>query len=637
MCGICGELSLDPDRPASRQAVEAMKAAIVHRGPDSDGTYIVREGYASLGFRRLAIIDLRATANQPMANEDETVHLVFNGEIYNFKELRQGLLARGHRFRSNADSEVILHLYEERGEEAVDALDGMFAFAVLDSRRQRLLLARDRAGKKPLFVYDDGRRLAFASEIRSLLRHPELALEPDPSVFPLYFTYGYVPHPATFYRHVRHVEPGTTLAIDRDGTRRERRYWQLRFPVSGGAAPVDRAEAAVRVRELVTNAVERRLMSDVPLGAFLSGGIDSTIVVGVMSQLMSQPVRTFSIGFAGDEAFDETPIARATAARLGAKHTEFRVTPSAIELLPTLVAHHDGPFADSSAIPTYLVAKLTREHVTVALNGDGGDEVFAGYLRFRAAVAAERVPALAASAASAAVAWLPPPRNERQWTARVRRFARYASLPLDDRLVAWAGVFYDDLDRLLGSAAAAADRHAHLRGSGTIDSRWSPLSRLLAANFHSYLHDDLLVKADRMSMANSLEARSPFLDTALIEYVAQLPDHYKVAGSRTKIILREAFADMLPDQVASRGKTGFGVPLDAWFRGELRGYLHEVLITPRAKAAAYVSQDYVRRLVEEHLSRQANHGHRLWTLLTFENWLEQLPSWRAGANMRASH
>jgi asparagine synthase (glutamine-hydrolysing) len=432
------------------------------------------------------------------------------------------------------------------------------------------------------------------------------------------------------------VDPGTVLSVEGDGTMRTRRYWQLAFPPDGAARRVSRAEAAATVRSLVTDAVARRLVSDVPLGAFLSGGIDSTIVVGVMSQLLTQPVKTFCIGFEGDAAFDETAIARATARRLRTDHTEFRVTPSAIDLLPALVAHHDGPFADSSAIPTYLVSKLTREHVTVALNGDGGDEVFAGYLRFGAAVAAERVPAVAAQAANAAVGLLPSPPNERHWTARVRRFARYAELPLDDRLVAWAGVFYDDLERLLGESARGIDRRTHLR-PGVADPRWSPLSRLLAANFHSYLHDDLLVKADRMSMANSLEARSPFLDRALIDYVATLPDHFKTHGSRTKIILREAFADLLPAEVADRGKTGFGVPLDAWFRGGLRDYVRDVLLSPSARSASYLSMPYVRRLVDEHAEHRANHGHRLWTLLTFENWLQQLPSWRAGSNMRAAN
>jgi asparagine synthase (glutamine-hydrolysing) len=378
----------------------------------------------------------------------------------------------------------------------------------------------------------------------------------------------------------------------------------------------------------VTAAVERRLMSDVPLGAYLSGGIDSTIVVGLMSRLMREPVRTFCIGFEGDEDFDETAVARETAAHFGTRHTEFRVKPSAIDLIDTLVRHYDGPFADSSAIPTYLVATLTRQHVTVALNGDGGDEVFAGYLRFGAALAAERVPAWAAAAAGAVLELAPTPRNERHVITRARRFTRAASLPLQQRPAAWAGAFYDDLDDLLVSGAADVDRDRHLDDLAGIEGA-SPLHQLLAANFHSYLHDDLLVKADRMSMANSLEARSPFLDTALMEYVAMLPGDYTLTGGTTKAILREAFADLVPDRVMRGAKKGFGVPLDAWLRADLRDYVRDTLLSPTARSHEYVRKAYVQQLIDQHHTRQANHGHRLWTLLTLERWLQLLPGWKS--------
>jgi asparagine synthase (glutamine-hydrolysing) len=353
-----------------------------------------------------------------------------------------------------------------------------------------------------------------------------------------------------------------------------------------------------------------------------------------MSQLMGEPVRTFSIGFEGDDAFDETAIARNTAKRFSTRHTEFRVKPSAVELLDTLIYHHDGPFGDSSAIPTYLVSRLTREHVTVALTGDGGDEVFGGYLRFAAALASEHVPPAAARAASAALGLLPTPRNERNRVARARRFARFTSLPLLDRLTAWAAVFYDDVEQLLEPELLArlgtVDRRAHLHQLRGIEGA-SSLNQLLAANFHSYLHDDLLVKADRMSMANSLEGRAPFLDRALIEYVAALPDGYKLRSGTTKAILREAFDEMVPDEVKRGAKKGFGVPIDAWFRGELRSYVQDVLLARTAGMRPYVSDAYVRTLVNDHVSGAANHGHRLWTLLTFERWLGLLPSWRGRA------
>jgi len=632
MCGICGELSFAGHRPVSDRSLVAMSAAIRHRGPDHGATYLSPDAAAGLGFRRLSIIDLRAEANQPIGNEDQAIQLVFNGEIYNFQELRRGLVARGHAFRSNADSEVIVHLYEELGERAIDELDGMFAIGLWDNRTGRLLLARDRAGKKPLFVAHHDERVVFASEIKALAAHPSVELQVDEQTVPSYFLYGYAPHPQTFYQGISHLEPGTLAVFDRGGRRQDRRYWQLTYPPAAGARPPhDHAQCVTRVRELVTDAVRKRLVSDVPLGAFLSGGLDSTIIVGVMSRLSPEPVRTFSIGFDDDPAFDESARAKETARLFGATHTEFRVRPSAIDLLDTLIHHHDGPFADSSALPTYLVAKLTREHVTVAVTGDGGDEVFAGYLRFAAALAAESTPAWL-GALGGVLDVLPKPRNERHLLSRARRFARFMRLPLADRLTAWAGVFYDDLDQLLEPAFAnrvgRIDRANHLRHLGGVDGA-SPLSRLLAANFHSYLHDDLLVKADRMSMASSLEARSPFLDRALMDYVATLPDQDKLNGRTTKAVLREAFADLVPAAVQASPKRGFGVPIDAWFRGELRAYCQDLLLSPSARLRGHVSQSYVRRLVDEHVAHRANHGHRLWTLITFERWLQLLPSWNA--------
>jgi asparagine synthase (glutamine-hydrolysing) len=624
MCGICGEVSAGA---VTEPSLVAMAGSLQHRGPDHGASYVAPGAVAGLGFRRLSIIDLRSAANQPLANEDGSVHLVFNGEIYNFQELRRGLVSRGHAFRSNTDSEVIVHLYEELGDRAIDELEGMFAVALWDAKARKLLLARDRAGKKPLFVWEAPGRVVFGSEIKAIAAHPNVTLEIDEGAVPYYFLYGYVPHPRTFYRGVSHVEPGTVVTFNDHGERTDRRYWQLTFPPQRDASRgYHHRDAVGRVRDLVTAAVQRRLISDVPLGAFLSGGIDSAIVVGVMSRLASAPVRTFSIGFEGDPAFDESAAARATALHFGTDHTEFRVRSSAVDLLDTLVYHHDGPFADSSAIPTYLVAKLTRQHVTVALTGDGGDEVFAGYLRFAAALAAERTPRWAALAAPV-LRVLPQSKNERSGVARAARFLRHMRLPLEDRLTAFAGVFFDDLDRLRDPAVATApiDRRRHLANlpAGGI----SALSRLLSANFHSYLHDDLLVKTDRMTMANSLEARSPFLDRELVEYVAGLPDEDKLSGTTTKVILREAFADLLPAAVMRAPKKGFGVPLDAWFRGELRDLCRDTLLAPTAKLRSFVSQPYVRQLIEDHEAGRANYGHRLWTVLTFERWLQLLPSW----------
>ena len=636
MCGICGEITFD-GAPVRAETIVAMRDQLVHRGPDDLGVYVSAAARAGLGFRRLRIIDLSPAANQPMTNEDGTVRVVFNGEIYNFRELRTALKARGHGFRTNADTEVIVHLYEERGAALVEDLDGMFAIAVWDERAGRLVLARDRAGKKPLFYYRDARRLVFGSEIKALFAHPAVPIEIDRAAVPAYFQHGYVPHPSTLYRGVAQVNPASVMTVEPDGRVAERRYWQLEYPDAGSQERVDPAAARARVRELVTAAVKRRLVSDVPLGAFLSAGIDSTIVVGVMSRLMNEPVKTFTIGFehAGGPgniaAYDETAGARQVAERFKTDHTEFRVKPAAVQLIDRLIWHHDGAFGDSSAIPTYLVSELTRPHVTVALTGDGGDELFAGYLRFRAALDAERLPRRTGEVLEAALRLLPAAPHERHLLARARRFARFMHLPLVERAARWNSIFPDDLPMLLHPdvlrSAGPLDPLAHLRPGLEALRTLSPLSQLLAANFASYLPDDLLVKTDRCTMAKSLEARAPLLDTALMEYAASLPDAFKLRGRRTKAILRDAFADLVPPQIDQRPKTGFGVPLDAWFRGELREFVRDMLLGSSAASRPYVRHDRVHQLVDDHQAGRGNYGHQLWALVCFERWLQLLPSW----------
>ncbi|MCC7418408.1 MAG: asparagine synthase (glutamine-hydrolyzing) [Acidobacteria bacterium] len=630
MCGICGELRFGGAGEIGGE-LAAMRDLLVHRGPDSDGLYVSADRRAGLGFRRLRIIDLSANASQPIASEDGSVRLVFNGEIYNFRALRERLVASGHTFRSHSDSEVIVHLYEELGPDCIAALDGMFALAVWDDRRRRLWLARDRAGKKPLFYYRSDTLFAFASEMKAFFAHPEIPIEPDPEAVPSYFIYGYVPAPATVYRHVRQLEPGHMLTVAADGAVRDTCYWRLQYPREGAVRPIARAEAVAGVRDRLTRAVERRLVSDVPLGAFLSGGVDSTIVVGLMSRLMRERVKTFSIGFEGDPAYDETSYARLVAGRFGTDHTEFRVTPSSIDLVDTLIWHHDGPFGDSSAVPTYIVSRLTREQVTVVLTGDGGDELFAGYLRFYAAVLSERIPRAAGRAVHALLSRVAAPPNDRHWLARGQRFFRSMGTPLYERMTRWNALFYEDLDRLLRPDFAASlspiDRLQYIAAAlPAMDGR-STLGKVLHANFVSYLPDDLLVKTDRCTMANSLEARSPFLDRELVEYVAALPDAMKLRGRQTKVILREAFADLLPREVQRRGKMGFGVPLGTWFRGELRDYMRDLLLAPDARYRTMLSETFVRQLVSRHLSGEANHGHQLWSLMCFERWLQVLPSW----------
>lgn len=633
MCGFCGELRFDGAGMVLPDRLRRMRDTLVHRGPDDEGLFVAENGRVGLGFRRLSILDLTPSANQPMANEDGSIQLVFNGEIYNYLELRRGIEAR-HRFRSSSDSEVIVHLYEEKGVDAIADLEGMFAVAIWDGRQQRLVLARDRAGKKPLFYVRRPGCVVFASEIKAFLRHPDVTLEPDPSAFPAYFLHGYVPCPRTLYRGVRQVEPASFMTISENGDVEARTYWRLRYRTQAELAASrgpTLTEAAARVRDLVDQAIARRLISDVPIGAFLSGGIDSSIVVGVMSRHMSAPVKTFSIGFEGDPAYDETAYARIVARRFGTDHTEFRVKPSAVGLVEKLVWHHDGAFGDASAIPTYIVSQLTRQHVTVALNGDGGDELFAGYVRFGAGVAAERIPRIVRRMIAFSLARLPAPASDRHILARAQRFARAMDLPLHERMTRWIALFYENLEDLFNPDSLASpgpiDRLAYLRPELAAMKPLSTLGQLLHANYRSYLLDDLLVKMDRCSMANSLETRSPFLDRDLTEYVAGLPDDLKLKGTRRKIVLREAFADLLPPSIKKRDKMGFGVPLDTWFRGELKDYLRDMLLAGDARYAVYLSRPRVETLVRAHQEGRANLGLQLWTLLTFEVWLRALSEW----------
>ncbi len=641
MCGICGVVDLS-GRPVEGAVVAAMAGTLHHRGPEATGVRLFpppgapprRRPTAGLGHTRLKIIDLSDAANQPLGNEDGAVWAMLNGEIYNFPELRHELKAAGHQFRTEGDTEVIVHLYEELGEACVEQLDGMFALAVWDERAGRLLLARDRTGKKPLYYAHREPLLAFGSEIKALLAHPDIPTEVRVDALPLLFLHGYVPGPATLYRDVLQVPAGHALTVDATGGIRQRQYWDWRFPDTPGPrrAAVSPEEAAARVRDLLTEAVRKRLIADVPLGAFLSGGLDSSIVVALMSRLMREPVKTFSIGFASDARFDETRYARMVADRFGTAHTEFIVEPKAFQLLERLVHVYDGPFGDSSAIPTYILSELTRRHVTVALNGDGGDELFAGYERFAGGLIAGRVPPAVFRLGRAVTSAIPLPGHPRHPLRRIARFfgdaAVDADLPWLQRFSRWIAFFPEDLHRVVLESAAgdlrSFDRIAYFRRYRSRCERWSRLAQLLYLNAKTYLVDDLLVKMDRASMAHALETRSPFLDRVLMEYVATLPDRFKLRLGRTKWILRRAFRDVLPAPVLRRGKMGFGVPLATWFRGELREPLESLLLDPRARFGEYLNRPYVEWLVREHLAGRQNFEYKLWLLLTFEVWLRSM-------------
>ena len=620
MCGICGLINLDGSQ-ASPELLRRMNADLRHRGPDGEG--IMLDGAAGLAMRRLKIIDIGGS-DQPLANEDGSVSLIFNGEIYNYRELRQSLLQRGHRFKTDGDGETIVHLYEDHGIDALKRLRGMFALALWDARRGQLLLARDRFGQKPLYYYQDQRIFAFASEIKALLAHPALPAESrisQPEALLDYLSFGYIPAPMTAFRGIQALAPATSLTVDLAGQRRQQRYWDL--PQLAPPQASARAETWLEgLRAKLDEAVKLRLISDVPLGAFLSGGLDSSLIVALMRRHSQGAVKTFSIGFEGDHSFDESGYARRVARHLGAAHQEFRVQPQALELLDDLVWHHDQPFADSSAIPTFLVSKLTRTQVTVALTGDGGDELFVGYERFRAAQLIGRMRALPSgflAVIAKTLGKLPEGTGYYDSIKRARRFAKAAALPMRAAYFDLVRVFHPDLLAQICPSAAGhqADFNRYLS-----QNQPHPLAALVEANMRSYLPDDLLIKADRCSMQASLEARAPFLDHELAEYAAGIPLNLKLKGGRTKHILKAAARDLLPADIIERKKHGFGIPLGAWLRHDA-GPARELLLSQAARQRGLLNMAVVERLLAEHESGKRDHNRALWALLTLESWHRQ--------------
>lgn len=622
MCGIAGVLMLRPGPPPD---AAAMATAVTHRGPDASGRWT--DELCALGHQRLAIIDLSDAGCQPMTNDDESTVVVYNGEIYNFAELRDELQRFGYRFRSRTDTEVLVHGYAQWGEDVVTHLRGMFAFALWDRHKRALLLARDRAGKKPLFYANLGDRLVFASEIQGVLAHPGVSREADPTALVDYLTWGYVPAPATGFQAIRKIPPAHTAVIHPgDTTISTQGYWQLPYTPKLRTSP---GETDEQLRALLTEAVRIRLVSDVPLGAFLSGGIDSSIVVGLMAQLSSKPVKTFSIGF-HEAGFDELPHARRVAERWGTEHTEMVVRPDALAVLATLVRHYGEPYADSSAIPTYYVSQMTRQHVTVALNGDGGDESFAGYQRYWANRMAARLPLHAGAAAWAARLASALPNGALGSTAgKAARYMEAAALPMPARYARWSSYFPPPLRaRLMGPAltAAAGDHRPEAWMESLFDraGNLGPVDAAMHVDVHSYLPYDLLVKVDIASMANSLEARSPFLDHHVMEFAARLPEHEKLRGHRGKAVLRRAFREMLPMENVQRPKMGFAVPVGEWLRGPLRPLLEDTLLNSAAAVNGYLDSAVINELARRHLSRQADHTPQLWSLLMLECWHREM-------------
>jgi asparagine synthase (glutamine-hydrolysing) len=620
MCGIAGIIA---DGGGAR--IDAMVERLRHRGPDDQGS--VTAGRCVLGHARLSIIDL-ATGHQPLTNEDESLQLVCNGEIYNFARLRADLESRGHRFRTRSDNEVILHLYEQHGVDCVTRLDGMFAFALWDAPNERLLLARDRLGEKPLVYYEsdgsDGEPavFAFASELNALLGLDAVPRVLDPAALHHYLCYLSVPLPRTIYRGVRKLPPAHRLVLER-GEARVERYWDL----TPEPAAMSLDEAADATRAAVEEAVRSRLVADVPLGAFLSGGIDSSLVVGLMSRHCAEPVRTFSIGF-GDPAYDELAHARTVAEAFGTRHTEFRVEPDAVDVLPLLATRYGEPFADPSAIPSYYLARATAEHVKVALTGDGADEAFGGYPRHLAAWLCGRTDAVpgVGQLAGRIAGLLPAGRDRKSATRRAKLLLGAMGLPPAARHAAWLSYTAEDAVRLLYTPAlraATADEDAstafaaeYERCAGLND----PATAAMFADLARYLPNDPLVKMDIATMANGLEARAPLLDHRVVELAFRIPSRHKLHGGRGKHVLRHAFRDLLPGAILARGKMGFGVPIARWLREDLAAFARATLRGSETILFDVFDREAVARTLEEHTAGRADHAYLLWSLLCFELW-----------------
>lgn len=624
MCGITGFINANGDA-ANRELLEAMNLCIAHRGPDEDGFYINQN--VGLAMRRLAIIDL-ASGQQPIYNADKTKAIVFNGEIYNYQSLRSDLVAQGHEFYTKSDTEVVLHLYDKYGADGLTHLRGMFALAIWDTQEKSLFLARDRVAKKPLlYSHQANGDLIFGSEFQAVLKHPSVSREVDNAAIDNYLSYLCVPAPKTAFKQIRKLEPGHWLKW-KDGTIETRRYWQPDFSKK---IKITENEAIEETTRILRESTKLRLISEVPLGAFLSGGVDSSTVVALMAEESSTPVKTFSIGFE-EEDFSELKYAKRVAEHVGAEYHEFIVRPNALDVIPTLVEHYGEPYADSSAIPTYYVAKETRKHVTVALNGDGGDESFAGYERYvamRIAEAYTRVPAaLRKVFVEAPVNLLPTSELKRSRFRDAKRFLQAANLPRTERYFRWMSTFNRDAKRGLYTpefeASVAGQNPSSVldrwfktaNGTGTLDAT-------LLTDQMTYLPNDLLVKVDIATMANSLEARSPFLDHNLIEFAATLPESLKMSGFETKSLLKKVAARLVPKDVIYRRKMGFGVPVGRWFRGEMKDFVRGVLLSETSLKRGIIRPEVIERYVNEHTSAERDHAFQIWTLLMLELWFQR--------------
>ncbi len=674
MCGIAGVMWFSSEKRMEANQFDSMVDVLSHRGPDDRGTLYLPNGCSdiaerglALGHRRLSIIDLSEQGRQPLCNEDQTVWITFNGEIYNYEELKPELVQKGHQFRTATDTEVLVHLYEEYGLEFVHRLNGMFAMAIWDVRKKNLVLLRDRMGKKPLYYRVESDRILYASELKSLLRAPNILRKLDPIALDQYLTCQYVPHPRTIYQGIHKLPPGclalwsehnnsfhslstssqSSEYIDFSEPEDEISMVTGQFSVYRYYRPVKSSsimsfdEYMEEIRNRVGQAVKYRMRSDVPLGAFLSGGIDSSIIVGLMQKYSTQKVKTFSIGFYHKE-YDETPFARSTAKRLGTEHEELMVTPDVKGLFPDLVRHYDEPFADSSALPTWYLAQMTRKHVTVALSGDGGDELFAGYDRYKAVRLGQmidRIPLLLRRFLAGPVRrMIPASISQRSILRRGKRFLEALTMAPLERYLQWIAIFNrqrknelytSDYRTFLKELATNVISENGKQGYDILDffekhlryaTKHDYVTAITIMDLLTYLPCDLMTKVDMASMYHSLEVRAPFLDRDVVELAGQIPLEYKIKGSKGKYILREAFREYLPPDLENRPKTGFGVPLDHWFRNELNSFMKEILFDPAIEREGIFDMKTIKRLVHEHEKKQFDHAARLWALMIFEFW-----------------
>lgn len=625
MCGICGVVSRHDEPAVSEWQLRHMNDTMIHRGPDDGGHYL--DDRAGLAMRRLSIIDL-SSGHQPIANEDQTVWIVFNGEIYNYQDIRRDLEPKGHTFVTQSDTEAIVHAYEAYGDECVNHLNGMFAFAIWDTKRRRLLIARDRVGIKPMYYHLSPHHLIFGSELKAILAHPETPRAMNPVALDLFLTLEYIPSPYTIFKDIHKLPPGHRLILE-NGRIRTEQYWN----VGERSVPNSDAACVEELTDLIRDAVKIRLMSDVPLGAFLSGGIDSSTIVSFMAELMDRPVDTFSIGF-GDPTYNELPYARMVAAAFGTNHREAFLEADISEMAMRLVSHFDEPFGDFSIFPTFLVSQMARQHVTVTLSGDGGDELFGGYDTYIAQNMAQRyygrLPRWLRQKALPGLLDMVPPQPAKKGTInKAKRFVEGAALPDAWQHTRWMMFMHGaDKARLYSDAMGSA---LNGYGPGTMMTQYfneatrrDHLAQQQYVDVKTYLVDDILVKVDRMSMAASLEARVPLLDHRIVEFGLNLPPHLKMNEGQTKVILRRIMQHRLPEAVLKKPKEGFSIPIKHWLRTDLRPLLTDLLSPDTVRRRGYFNPETVTRWVSEHMAQQANHSHRLWALMVFELWHQQV-------------